>query len=77
MLSYGENLQNKGSMFGGEGGMFGGNVLGKCFGEMFWGEMSGGNVGGGGERNVGIPKINSNLLARHKQLICVTQSSGS
>ena len=35
---------------------------------MFEGEMSGEVVregGGAGERNVGIPKINSHLLERH------------
>ena len=44
---------------------------------MFEGEMSREVVeeGGGGERNVGIPKINSHLLERHKT-INVCYSSG-
>ena len=45
-----------------EGEMSGENVWGKCLGKNVWGSCRG---GGGGERNVGIPKINSHLLERH------------
>ena len=36
-----------------------------------------GKLSRGGERNVGLPKINFHLLQRNKQLLFVTQSSGS
>ena len=72
MLSYGD-ICDMGGCLGRE------MSAGKCMVEMSGGKMSGekmsgGNVGGRG-RNVGIPKINSHLLERHKQLMFVIQSS--
>ena len=61
------------------GGCGGGNVWGKCQGgggnvcEKMSGEKGLGGMSGG--RNVGIPKINSHLLERHKQSMFVMQSS--
>ena len=39
----------------------------KCLVENVWGSCR----RGGGERNVGIPKINSHLLERHKNNKCL------